>query len=167
MKKFLLLFGSLITVFNGLYAQTGPCLGSQTLTASPAPGPGGVYFPGQVVTFCYTATDYLQTGVDWICGIVPSMGPAWDTTSLQPISASPSCDGQGNWAWYTSCTSTNSGVTFGPGFYYDTPAGSTSGTLDGIPGNNFGDNCTVFSWTFCFSAMISLTAPSGTDASVC
>ncbi|HEX5002878.1 MAG TPA: gliding motility-associated C-terminal domain-containing protein [Bacteroidia bacterium] len=148
--------------------QTGPCIGSQTLVASPQPTVNGTYFSNTAVTFCYTVTNYAQNGVDWICGIVPTFGPGWDLSTLQPVSAAPSCDMQGNWAWYTSCTSTNSGITFGPGFFYDSPAGATTGMLDGIPGNNFGDNCQTNTWVFCFSIEVAdcAVAPDGTDLSV-
>src|SRR5688572_1077376 len=164
MKKALL---TLVVTLIFLHSVRGQaCVGSESLTATPPPSANGTYYPGTVVTFCYTVTDYAQNGVDWFCGAVPTLGPGWDLSTLQPISAPASCDGQGNWAWYTSCTGTASGLTFGPGFYYDSPAGSTSGTLDGIPGNNFGDNCPTYVWTFCFSVQVSATAPSGTSLNV-
>jgi hypothetical protein len=145
----LILFFCFTTIYT--FSQTGPCIGSSTVTISPPPdSTTGCYSAGTTVTVCVTINDYAQSGVDWLCGVVPVLGPGWDSTTLAPVSTSPSCDGQGNWAWYTTCTSTNSGITFGAGFFYDSPAGSPLGTLDGIPGNNYGDNCQVYSWVFCF-----------------
>lgn len=167
MKRTLLLVVSLLSFNTTLVGQLVSCIGSQSLTATPPPNAAGAYAPGTTVTFCYSVTDYAQSVADWIAGIHPTFGPGWDMTTLVPISASPSCDGQGNWAWYTSCTGTASGITYGPGFYYDSPAGSVSGTLDGIPGNNFGDNCQVFTWNFCFQVTVSATAAPLEDVSVC
>lgn len=164
MKKLVLLLFALLTLGQA-NAQT--CIGSAVITPNPAPfDSAGHYLNGTVVTFCVSITDYAQTGVDWLCGVVPVLGPGWDLSTLAPVSAAPSCDGQGNWSWYPTCTSTNSGLTFGPGFFYDTPAGATSGTLDGIPGNNYGDNCQNNTWTFCFQVMVDLNAPPLTDCSV-
>lgn len=165
MKKILLAVLVLFSLFSEK-AIAQPCVGSETLTSSPPPSANGTYYPGTVVTFCYTVTDYAQSVADWFCGAVPTLGPGWDLNTLTPVSAPASCDGQGVWGWYTSCTGTASGLTFGPGFYYDSPAGSTSGTLDGIPGNNFGDNCQTYTWTFCFSVMVDANAPNGADVSV-
>jgi hypothetical protein len=164
MKKTLLTLVVTLIFLNAVRGQA--CVGTESLTATPPPSANGTYYPGTVVTFCYTVTDYAQNGVDWLCGAVPTLGAGWDLSTLTPVSAPASCDGQGNWAWYTSCTSTASGNTFGPGFYYDSPAGSTSGTLDGIPGNNYGDNCAMYVWTFCFSVQVSATAPNGASLNV-
>jgi len=168
MKRSLLIFVSLLFFNTTLFGQPTGCIGSQTLTSTPPPSGNGTYFSGTTVTFCYSVTDYAQNVADWIAGVVPTFGPGWDLSTLTPVSASPSCDGQGVWGWYTSCTGTASGLSFGPGFYYDSPAGSVSGTLDGIPGNNFGDNCTAFTWTFCFSIQVApcTQAPNGTDLTV-
>lgn len=131
-----------------------PCIGSQSMTASPAPAANNTYVVGTTVTFCYTLTDYAQSGADWIAGFAITLGPGWDPNSLTPLTPPQSCDGQGTWDWYTSCTGTASGTTWGPGFYYDTPAGSPNFAADGIPGNNFGDNCQNNSWNFCFTVTV-------------
>ncbi|MBK8874747.1 MAG: gliding motility-associated C-terminal domain-containing protein [Bacteroidetes bacterium] len=165
MTKSLRLFAVLFLLSHASFSQLVPCIGTQSLTATPPPNAAGAYAPGTVVTYCYSVTDYAQSVADWIAGIHPTFGPGWDLTTLIPISASPSCDGQGNWAWYTSCTGTASGITYGPGFYYDTPAGGPG--LDGIPGNNFGDNCQAFTWNFCFQVTVSATAPQLADLTVC
>ncbi len=167
MKRSLLTFLILLFINTTSFSQGAGCIGSQTLTATPPPNPAGAYAPGTTVTYCYSVTNYAQNVADWIAGIHPTFGSGWDLTTLIPISSSPSCDGQGNWAWYTSCTGTASAITYGPGFYYDSPAGSPAGTLDGIPGNNFGDNCTVFTWNFCFQVTVSSTAAPLEDLTVC
>lgn len=164
MKKILTILLTLLLISAAGTLRAQPCIGSQSITATPAPNPGNVYFPGTVVTFCYTVSNYSQTGADWLAGIVPTLGPAWDASTIQPVSAAASCDGQGVWGWYGSCTGTASGTTWGPGFYYDSPAGSTSGTLDGIPGNNYGDNCQNNTWTFCFSVEVGPCNPTGSGS---
>jgi gliding motility-associated-like protein len=150
MKKLALLIIALASTF---YVNAG-CVDSSTVTVSPPPDPGtGCYFPGTTVTFCVTVYGYAQTSADWLCGIVPTFGPGWDTSTFLAVSTPTSVSGNGNWGWYSSCTSTNSGVTYGPGFFFDTAAGSTTGTQDGVPGNNYGDYCAALacSWVFCFS----------------
>jgi gliding motility-associated-like protein len=124
------------------------------MTANPVPAGNNTYVVGTTVTFCYTLTNYAQTNADWIAGFAITLGPGWDANSLTPLTPPTSCDGQGTWDWYTSCTGTASGITWGPGFYYDTPAGSPNFALDGIPGNNFGDNCQNSSWDFCFTVTV-------------
>jgi len=164
MKRTLLI--ALTVILFPIFSNAqGPCVGSESLTATPPPN-NGFYYPGTVVTFCYTVTNYAQTSADWMCGAVPTLGPGWDLSTLTPISAPASCDGFGNWAWYPSCTATGSGQTFGAGFYYDSPQGNANNVLDGIPGNNFGDNCANYVWTFCFSVMVAANAPNGTDLTV-
>jgi gliding motility-associated-like protein len=163
MKKILPL-SAILLFFKVSQLLAQPCVGSQSITATPPPSPLGTYAVGTTVTFCYSVSNYSQSGADWIAGIVPTLGPAWDPTTLQPVSAAASCDGQGNWAWYQSCTGTASGQTWGPGFYYDSPLGSSSGTLDGIPGNNYGDNCQNHTWTFCFSVQVGQCLPSGSSS---
>jgi gliding motility-associated-like protein len=134
------------------------CVVSTSISLSPPPNPlTGCYPAGSTITVCVSLTNYTQGGINWIHGIVVSLGPGWNAATLAPVSISPSCDGFGTWGWYTSCTSTNTGQTFGPGFYYDTPLGSTTGIIDGIPGNNYGDNCTNFTWNFCYSVTTNTT----------
>jgi gliding motility-associated-like protein len=142
------------------------CIGSSSITITPSPGASGCYPAGTTVTVCVSITNYSQGGINWIHGIVVSLGPGWDPSTLAPVSASPSCDGQGVWGWFTSCTSTNTGQTFGPGFYYDTPLGSTTGVIDGIPGNNYGDNCQNFTWNFCFSVSTNASIPSQVNGNI-
>lgn len=129
------------------------CLGTQSSTVDPLPV-NGLYNGGQVVTFCYTMLNFNQCSANWFHTIDLNLGPGWDATTLTPLSLPASCDGMGVWGYYLSSTSTNTGLTFGPCFAYDSPSGSPFGVLDGNPGNNFGDNCAFNSWTFCFSIQV-------------
>jgi len=157
MKKLILLAA---IVFFSIRANSQACIGSTSITITPPPDSvTGCYFPGNTITVCISVTDYAQTNSDWFCGLEALIGPGWDTTTIQPVSAAPSCDGQGVWTWFPSCTSQapGSGLTYGPGFYYDSQANSPNGTIDGIAGNNFGDNCSANTWTFCFQITASTT----------
>ncbi|MCC6385717.1 MAG: gliding motility-associated C-terminal domain-containing protein [Bacteroidia bacterium] len=150
MKKYL--FAVYLCLLITSYLQAQNCIGSSTISITPPPNPlTGCYEAGSTITVCVSITNYSQGGINWLHGIVPLLGSGWDSTTLAAVSASPSCDGMGVWGWFTSCTSTNTGLSFGPGFYYDTPSGSSTGIIDGIPGNNYGDNCISFTWNFCFS----------------
>ncbi|MCB9233423.1 MAG: gliding motility-associated C-terminal domain-containing protein [Bacteroidia bacterium] len=132
------------------------CVVAQSMTANPPPV-GGVYGPGVTVNFCFTVTDYTQQSANWFHGLVPTFGAGWDLSTLSVVPAA-SCDQSGNWAWYTSCTSTATSLVVGPGFFYDrTP-------LDGIPGNNYGDNCTSFSWVFCWTVTTDTCLPGSPGA---
>ncbi|HYV94769.1 MAG TPA: gliding motility-associated C-terminal domain-containing protein [Chitinophagales bacterium] len=140
-----------------MFAQCGgspdQCYGTQSYTANPAPI-NGLYNGGQVVTFCYTMQNYNQCSANWLHTIDLDFGPGWDMTTLTPVSLPMSCDGQGNWGFYMSTTSVNTGQTFGPCFSYDSPSGSPFGVLDGNPGNNFGDNCTSNTWIWCWTIQV-------------
>ena len=136
------------------------CLSSSTLTATPPPT-GGYYDPGTAVTFCYTVDEYVQQNANWFHGIVPDFGAGWDLSTLTTV-APPSCDLTGVWGWYPSVTSTATGLTVGPGFFYDSPGGATPPLLDGNPGNNYGDNCVPpldAPWVFCWTVTTSTTVP--------
>ena len=139
---------------NGLPTD---CVGTQSYTVDPAPV-NGFYNAGTVVTFCYTIQDYNQCNSNWFHTLDLNFGPGWDLTTITPISLPAGCDGMGNWNFYNSVTSTSTGQSFGPCFSYDSPLGFIGNVLDGNPGNNFGDNCANYTWTFCFSVMVSTTS---------
>ncbi len=128
------------------------CVIQSSFTAAPPPV-NGTYLASQTVTFCYTITDYNQTSINWLHGIVPSFGSGWDMSTL--VTNPPvSCSGQGTWSWYnTNVTSTATGQVTGPGFYFESQLGNAGGVLDGNPGNNFGDNNpgNTCDWTFCWT----------------
>jgi hypothetical protein len=62
------------------------CVIQSGFTAAPPPT-NGTYSAGQTVTFCYTVTDYNQTSINWLHGIVPSFGAGWDMSTLDHKSA--------------------------------------------------------------------------------
>lgn len=133
------------------------CVTQSNFTVTPQPS-NGVYYPGDVVDFCYTVTQFTQISANWFEGIQIDYGPAWDPSSFTVVSVPTSCAGNGVWAYYSSFVG-NNGTTFGPGFFYDSPSGSPTGTLDGNPGNNFGDNCINYNWTFCWQMTVAQPAP--------
>jgi hypothetical protein len=134
------------------------CLLSSNLDVIPPPI-NGQYAPGTLVTFCYSVNSYQQTSANWLHGVIPTFGSGWDFSTFVPLATTvtggftgTSCSSAGAWSWYnTDITSTASGLVFGPGFYFETNAGSTSGVVDTNPGNNFGDsNAGGCQWTFCW-----------------
>ena len=133
----------LLTVFNS-FTQ---CNGVQSFTLSPSPV-GGTYLPGQTVTMCYTMNGYTQAGTNWIEGFDLTLGLGW--ASVTPQTAPANCGGNatgGQWVWKTSVTSTTTPiVTVGPGYFFDL-------TVDGNPGNDFGDAGSCV-WTFCVTLTV-------------
>jgi gliding motility-associated-like protein len=135
------------------------CLTTFSMTSSPAPI-FGAYQPGQVVTFCYTISNWTIQNTNWLHGIQISMGAGWTgaisgavpANTVQNI-AGPGFDG----AWYFS--NTGLGTGFGPGFYFETVSGGTDAS------NNFGDNGTG-SWTFCWNLTVDPGCSPGSDLSV-
>jgi hypothetical protein len=124
------------------------CVLGATLDATPPPV-NGQYQPGTLVTFCYQVSSYSQISSNWLHGVIPTFGPGWDlstfvalpTTTVTQGVVAPSCTPNGTWSWYnTPITSSFSGVSYGPGFFFETALGSGGLGVDGNPGNNFGDN---------------------------
>ena len=131
------------------------CVIQSNLTVNPPPV-NGTYQAGQTVNFCYSITDYNQTSSNWLHSVIPSFGAGW---VLNSVTATPAttCNASltpGTWSWYNNTfTSTATGLTVGPGFFFETSAGSISGVADNNPGNNFGDYnpANQCDWTFCWS----------------
>lgn len=126
------------------------CAGTQTFTLTPAPV-NNTYNPGQIVTLCYTLNSFTETNTNWFEGFDLNLGAGW--ASVAPLTAPANCGGNGTggqWTWKTSVTSTATPVqTVGPGYFFDR-------TIDGNPGNDFGDSQSSgsCSWSFC----VTLTA---------
>lgn len=140
---FLILF---LDTFN-LFSQ---CAGLQSFTLTPPPI-NNTYNPGQVVTLCYTLNGYTQTNSNWLEGFDLNLGPGW--SSVTPQTSPANCGGNGSggqWTWMNSVTSTATPITtVGPGYFFDL-------TIDGNPGNDFGDNNgSNCSWTFCVTLTVS------------
>lgn len=131
-----------------------------SITANPTPVLGA-YLPGQVVTFCYTVSDWSQQNTNWFHGLQISMGAGWTGTISGTVPAA-TCQSIGGYdgAWIYS--NTGLGTTFGPGFYFETVSGATDAS------NNFGDNCsgTGKSWTFCWNLTVDPGCAAGSDLSV-
>lgn len=144
------------------------CLLGESFTASPLPS-NGTYKPGQTVSFCYTVTNYNKTALNWLHGIVLYFGAGWDTTTLTPTYIPPSCAQVlgAHWGFYERDSGTFSHIVWGPGFYYETSAGSLTGGVDNNPGDNYGDagvgsSCPV---TFCWN--ITTDATAANSSSLC
>ena len=160
-----------------------PCLLSSDFTASPPPQ-NGTYSsstPGSptTVTFCYTVNQWDLTGtIEWLHAVEIELGSGWDASTLTPTVFPPNCPAGGQWGFYDSWTSCNTGQTFGPGFAYESGAGVGCGgsPFDGNPGNNWGyggggcENIGSGSppLTFCFSVSVATCPPNmnGSDLSV-
>jgi gliding motility-associated-like protein len=116
------------------------CKYQGNLVAFPPPI-NGTYNSGQTVTFCYTVSRWdLDAGLEWLHGLTVNFGPGWDQSTL--VTSPPvSCGGDGAWNWYETWQSCGSGLTFGPGFAYDSGSGLDCDGQpdDGDPGNNWGD----------------------------
>lgn len=145
------------------------CMFGQSLTVSPLPILG-TYAPGQAVTFCLTVDGYNQNSADWLHGIVPTFGIGWDLSSLTNIVPADACNGSltDEWDWYTGLITSDGGNNavppVGPGFFFETAAGSTVGGIDNNPGNNFGDsNNGTCPWTFCFTISTVIDCPPGAE----
>jgi len=161
MKKVLLTVILLILISVKSFGQ---CAGTETSTVSPLPT-NGTYAPSTTVTFCYNMDGFNQVSSNWIEGFDLTFGPGWDLSTLTPILLPNSCSSFGQWGFYNSVTSTNSGLTFGPGFFYDTY--NFNNLLDGNPGNDWGDytQTGTCQWGFCF-VITTLSACNALDLSV-
>ncbi|MCF8415481.1 MAG: gliding motility-associated C-terminal domain-containing protein [Crocinitomicaceae bacterium] len=102
---------------------------SSTSMGSPL---GGPYMPGEVVSFCYSITNWTQFNCNYIGAVVPTFGSCWDPASfnaqgmpvnistplnvngiIQPCPPGPpcaysACAGQpsGAWSWFTTGSAT-------------------------------------------------------------
>ncbi len=156
-----------------------PCLLSSDFTASPPPQNGtyssSTFTSPTNVTFCYTVNQWDLTGtIEWLHAIEIDLGPGWDASSLTPTVFPPNCPAGGSWGFYDSWTSTNTGLTFGPGFAYESTAGG--GTDPTNPGDNWGyggGGCENIGTstpplTFCFTVSVATCPPNanGADLSV-
>ena len=130
------------------------CLVGSTMTVNPLPV-NGMYTAGQTVNFCFHVSNYTTINTNWLHGVQLTFGAGWNLASLTTTSP-PACQGYGYWAYYPGgCTSTATGVHFGPGFYFEDVTGANN------PADNFGDYCfgaqLSSTWNFCFS----ITAAAG------
>jgi len=125
----------------------GQCNGVQSFTLNPLPV-NNQYNVGQVVQVCYTMVGYTEVSANWLEGFDLTLGPGW--ASVNPVTPPINCGGGGGaWIWKTTVTSSATGNTFGPGYFFNL------NTNDNNPGNDFGDqntaNCT---WSFCINLTV-------------
>jgi gliding motility-associated-like protein len=153
MNKAILILLLLIGINKITNAQ---CAFGESIILNPDPStiPNCTYDIGQTVNVCYTIGGYVQTGSNWIHGMVLDLGSGWDASTITITQYPNSCSGNGNWGYYNSVTSQNTNITYGPGFYYDYNTLFNPG--DSNPGNNWGDfnslgTCT---WTICFDITV-------------
>jgi hypothetical protein len=128
------------------------CVGNQSFTLNPAPPIGG-YSPGTVVNVCYTMQNWNGTNVqsNWLEGFDINLGSGW--TGLTPGAPPINCQGGGgNWLWLNSTTSASTGITVGPGWFFNSQQGCAP-CNNTLAGDDWGDSgsCT---WTFCFSVTV-------------
>lgn len=140
------------------------CVGDINFTLSPPPSASNTYPPGSTVQVCVTMVGWpgTTTGSNWLEGFGLNLGSGW--VSATPVTFPADCGGADPtyaWLFVNSTTSSATGNTAGPGFFYEGPAGPT----DGDPGNDFGDfgglECT---WEFCVDLTASATP--GADLSL-
>lgn len=149
-QRYFLVVGGASVSGQGAFALTartfndcGTCaLRRGVLTADPLPL-NGRYQAGQNVQFCYQASFWDPgASLEWLHGVEVQFGPGWDLSTLETVAPEACTAPSGNWEWYDSWQSCNTGETFGPGFAFDSDYGLLcpgAQRLDGDPGNNFGD----------------------------
>ncbi len=129
------------------------CVLQTNWTFNPPIPPTGAYDAGTTVEICGSITNYITSGANWIHGIEFNLPPAYDVSSIVVISAPQQCSGNnGVWLWIPN-TIVCSGLTVGPGFFYDVNSG---GPQDGNVCNNYGDPCfgANANWSWCFQVTL-------------
>ena len=144
-----LLVSAALVFFAATQSVFSQCTGVQSATVTPTPN--GTCVPGTVYTVCYTMNGYNQLGANWVDGFEVNLTGPWVPGSLTGTTTPANCNGgAGQWMWANSVTGTASGAMHGPGYYFDN-------TIDGNPGNDFGDNGPTCSWTMCFQVTVGNT----------
>ncbi len=150
MKTIILYLISALLSINA-YTQ---CAGTISYTLDVPPSNDNTYPPGTTVELCVTMTgwDGNAQGSNWFEGFGLTLGSGWISSIPTLTPADNEADGSGTWLWVDNVTSSQTGLTVGPGFFFEGPQGPT----DGDPGNDWGDYCSNGDcvWNFC----VSLTA---------
>jgi gliding motility-associated-like protein len=147
MKKILLPF-LLSLIFLSSHSQ---CSGDVTFTLDTPPAADLTYPPNTVVELCVTMTNWNGNaqGSNWLEGFGLALGAGWiNVTPVTPPDDADN-DASGTWIWVNTVTSDVTGLTAGPGYFFEGPTGPT----DGNPGNDWGDYCMNGDcvWEFCVS----------------
>lgn len=141
-KKFLIF----LIVFCQSFNILSQCAGDISFTLSPQ-SPDNTYAPSSTVQLCVTMDGWNGNtqGSNWLEGFGLNLGPGW--LSATPVTDPQSAGANGTWLWMTSVTSASTGLTAGPGYFFEGPTGPT----DGDPGNDWGDFCSdgLCVWQFC------------------
>lgn len=148
MKKILLPF--LLSLIFQLSSHS-QCSGDVTFTLDTPPAADLTYPPNTVVELCVTMTNWNGNaqGSNWLEGFGLTLGTGWiNVTPVTPPNDADN-DASGTWIWVNTVTSDATGLTAGPGYFFEGP----SGTIDGNPGNDWGDYCMNGDcvWEFCVS----------------
>jgi gliding motility-associated-like protein len=148
MKKILLPF--LLSLIFQLSSHS-QCSGDVTFTLDTPPAADFTYPPNTVVELCVTMTNWNGNaqGSNWLEGFGLTLGTGWiNVTPVTPPNDADN-DASGTWIWVNTVTSDVTGLTAGPGYFFEGPTGPT----DGNPGNDWGDYCMNGDcvWEFCVS----------------
>ena len=133
--------------------------GAPSIIANP-PAP---WAPGTTVTFSITINNYNSSpnGIsEWFHGLGIIPGSCWTNLTY---GTPPAAYTNGVWMVDLNPMPPKTGGPAIPGFYFDGTAGSTSGFIDGITGNNWGDGSGSGPWTFTWSATVPGTLPNPCD----
>lgn len=153
MRKFYL-FGLFLLSSFGIFGQ---CQGEIEITSfNPNPYPDQTFPPNTSVDVCITMNGWTEQNLNWLDGFEIYV-EGW--SSVSPLQPPDDIDmDTGDWIWAENVVSSFTGISAGPGYFFETTSGSVSGIIDNDPGNDFGDDCNLpnCSWTFC----ITLTTPS-------
>lgn len=150
----ILLFG-LLHICQLIKAQPDTVIVESSWGFTPSIPPDGIYEAGTEVTVCLNIPTFDLPFAQWFSGFGINLPQGWDIETLNLDDPPENCTGFGEWIANDSVNCY--GFDYLPGYYYDREEFSTDG-FDGIPCNNFGDNCPTqanHSWQFCFSVSIS------------
>ncbi len=152
----------LVFLAYGSYLKAQPPYfpsGAPQIVATP-PAP---WAPGTTVNFSITIDNYNSNpnGIsEWFHGLGITPGSCWTNLTY---GTPPPAYTNGVWMVDLNPIPPKTGGPAIPGFYFDGTAGSTSGFIDGITGNNWGDGSGSGPWTFTWSATVPSTLPNPCD----
>lgn len=145
----------------------GQCAGDIEITSfSPNPYPDQTFPPNTSVDVCITMNGWTQVTANWVEGFDLTLGEGW--VDVQPLTPPADSDlPTGNWLWMDNVTSSVTLITAGPGYFFEETMGGGGGVVDGNPGNDWGDNCSIdCSWSFCITLTTSNVVGQSLDIGV-
>ena len=143
MKHYIILLSLL---FSSLWSNS-QCGGDIQFNLSIPPSADGTYPPGTTVTLCCEMDGWNDVGVNWFEGFGLNLGVGWTIVNptIYPNDCNSFAGTTDQWLWVNTVTSSVTGNSAGPGFFFEGPAGP----IDGDPGNDYGDLGTTCIWEFC------------------